>query len=246
MTTRYAQISETLARDIAQGLYPIGSVLPTELDLAKQFGVSRSTIRAAMHELQTLGLVSRKKSAGTRVEADRPISDGGNFLKSFGSINDIRQFGEETEREILITTSVVADDEIAAKIGARPGSRWLHLQSVRRSLTAGNRPICWSDIYISDKYSERILARIETHSGILSTLIEELSGRPVTEIRQDISAKSLSKEQAEVLESEPGDLSLAIRRQYILSPSDLAEVSISLHPVDRFNYHTRLTRQSNK
>lgn len=39
-------------------------------------------------------------------------------------------------------------------------------------------------------------------------------------------------------------LALEIRRQYLLSSNELAEVSISLHPADRFKYSTRITRQS--
>jgi DNA-binding GntR family transcriptional regulator len=36
---------------------------------------------------------------------------------------------------------------------------------------------------------------------------------------------------------------LEIRRQYVLSPNTLVEVTISLHPADRFSYSTRLRRQ---
>ena len=60
LETRYATVAKVLSEAIGTGRYPVGSVLPNELELAVEFGVSRSTIRAALRELQVSGLVSRK------------------------------------------------------------------------------------------------------------------------------------------------------------------------------------------
>jgi len=243
MLTRYAQVTEALSGAIANGDYPVGSILPNELELAKQFGVSRSTVRAAMKELQALGLVSRKKSAGTRVESARPSAHGTNFINSFSTIEAIQQFGEETERVVQSTESLVADDDLAARLGCRPGSRWLRIFSLRHPPGGEGRPICWTDVYIADAYAARLLERLHTHEGLLSSLIEEFAGRPVTEVRQDISAQCLTEDQAAALDTQPSALALEIRRQYLLSSNELAEVSLSLHPADRFKYSTRITRQ---
>ncbi|TJX00371.1 GntR family transcriptional regulator, partial [Neisseria gonorrhoeae] len=59
--TRYAQVARDLAEGIGNGRFPVGSVLPKELELCEQYGASRHTVRAAIRELQDLGLVSRKK-----------------------------------------------------------------------------------------------------------------------------------------------------------------------------------------
>ncbi len=64
MEKRYAFVARALTEAIADGRHPVGSVLPTEFELADQFAVSRSTVRAAMQELQASGLVSRKRNAG--------------------------------------------------------------------------------------------------------------------------------------------------------------------------------------
>ena len=71
METRYASVARRLAEGISTGEYPVGTVLPTEFRLAEQFGVSRATVRSALRELQQLGLVSRRRNTGTRVEAAR-------------------------------------------------------------------------------------------------------------------------------------------------------------------------------
>ena len=40
-----------------------GDALPSETDLARQFGVNRSTIREAIRELETHGLLGRERGA---------------------------------------------------------------------------------------------------------------------------------------------------------------------------------------
>ena len=67
--TRYAKVARDLVQGIGDGRFSVGSTLPTELELCEQYGASRHTIRAAIRELQELGMVSRRKKAGTRVES---------------------------------------------------------------------------------------------------------------------------------------------------------------------------------
>ena len=71
MEPRYAALARQIAQHITEGQHPVGSLLPGEVELAEQHGVSRATIRMAMRQLQDMGLISRRKRAGTRVEAGR-------------------------------------------------------------------------------------------------------------------------------------------------------------------------------
>ncbi|MEW6254905.1 MAG: GntR family transcriptional regulator [Pseudomonadota bacterium] len=244
METRYAYVARVLAEAIAQGRHPVGSVLPNELDLAEQFSVSRSTIRAAMRELQASGLISRRKSAGTRVEAARPARDAEGFVQTLSSVESVQQFGFETERRVQEVGEVVADEALAAQLGCRPGSRWLRISSIRcLKDNAAAPPICWTDVYVDDTYGDAMRPRIATYPAIFGSLLEEVSGRQISEIRQDIKAVGVPTRIAGALGSAPGAHALEIRRQYILSPASMAEVSLSIHPADRYSYATRLRRQ---
>ena len=64
----YEDIARDLLEAIHRGQYPIGGLIPTELELAARYDVSRQTVRAAMRRLTELGAVSRRKGSGTRVE----------------------------------------------------------------------------------------------------------------------------------------------------------------------------------
>ncbi len=56
-TPKYRQIADHLREGILNGDYPTGQPLPSEESLAKQFGVTRPTVRQAVAELRANGLV---------------------------------------------------------------------------------------------------------------------------------------------------------------------------------------------
>lgn len=60
-------IAHVLGVAIVTGAHPTGSTLPGELELAEQFGVSRSVIRESLRMLNAKGLVESRPKAGTRV-----------------------------------------------------------------------------------------------------------------------------------------------------------------------------------
>ncbi|OAK70118.1 PLP-dependent aminotransferase family protein [Lederbergia galactosidilytica] len=66
----YKQIADFIEQGISTGMFQPESMLPSERILAKELGVNRSTIVAAYDELQSLGIVERKKGSGTRISTD--------------------------------------------------------------------------------------------------------------------------------------------------------------------------------
>ncbi len=74
---KYRQILEALREDIASGRYKPGKRLPSEAELVRRFSASRMTVFRAMHELQSLGLVTRRVGSGTYVSSN---SNAGSYL----------------------------------------------------------------------------------------------------------------------------------------------------------------------
>jgi DNA-binding LacI/PurR family transcriptional regulator len=69
-THKYRQILEKLQNEISTGRYKPGKRLPSEAELVRRFGASRMTVFRAMHELQSLGLVTRRVGSGTYVSSN--------------------------------------------------------------------------------------------------------------------------------------------------------------------------------
>lgn len=65
----WTSIAETIAAEIAEGLYRPGDKLPTEAAFAARFGVNRHTVRQAMAALAAAGTVHARRGAGVFVTA---------------------------------------------------------------------------------------------------------------------------------------------------------------------------------
>ncbi|RWR02373.1 GntR family transcriptional regulator [[Pantoea] beijingensis] len=70
----YRQISNLLIGCIKQGQFPAGAMLPPERELAKQLGVSRSSIREALIALEITGWVEIRTGNGVYVSNPIPKS----------------------------------------------------------------------------------------------------------------------------------------------------------------------------
>jgi len=66
--TRARELAGKLTRGILEGIYPSGSRLPTERELAESFGSTRTTVREALKRLEALGLVRILQGSGIYVE----------------------------------------------------------------------------------------------------------------------------------------------------------------------------------
>ena len=103
----YLQLTTHFRDQIARGALPPGSQLPTELDLASTFEVSRNTVRQAMQVLVNDGLLERTQGRGTFVcsPTERHITNGHDAAtatceKRIGLM--LSRTGDQLNMEILI------------------------------------------------------------------------------------------------------------------------------------------------
>ncbi len=236
----FADIARTLTEEIASGKYPLGSVLPGELELCALFNTSRHTIRAALNELQQLGLVSRKKNAGTRVESAEPRND---FRPTLGSLEDLVQFGTTNVRVLKSIAENRIAGPLAKTLGLPNGSNWLVISSLRVD-RANHLPVGWTDAYIDPEYAEITELVCQEPNTLISTQIERRYGRRVAEIRQVVQAIAIPEAIAEALQVSPGLPGLQIIRRYYDASGQLFEATLTVHPADRFAVSMQLKRSA--
>jgi DNA-binding GntR family transcriptional regulator len=233
----YVQIAATLAAHIAQGKHPIGSLLPTEAELQQQFHVSRYVVRQAIQHLRSMGLVTARKGVGTRVEAREAAA---RFLLTMHSVGDIRQYATGMRLEIEEVDETVLRGSKAALIGARPGRRFLRIIGIRRR-DRDNKPVSHAEIFIDDAFSA-VKSQIPTVGTAIWEVIERQSGETLVEVEQQIDAVTLGGEHARLLEVAEGTPALRVIRRYYVTGRRLVELSINLHPANRFSYNMRIKR----
>jgi GntR family transcriptional regulator len=236
---RHTEIAAELAAAITDGRHP----------LCSRFDASRYTVRLALGELQAQGLISRRKNVGTRVESDRPTVG---FTHSLASAEDLAQFGATHTRVVQRVDEVVADRALAAALGCAVGTRWLRLSSLRldgpaqgkarRTRTATPSPIGWTDVYVDAAYAEVPELARTSPGTLVSTLIESRYGRRIARIEQDIGAAAVPVELAEALQAAAHSPALRIVRRYLDAAGEAFEISVTLHPAERFTFSMTLER----
>ncbi len=110
----YEQIAEQIEQLILNGELRSGDRLPTERELAEQFGASRTAVREAMKMLEQKGLVDMRPGRGMR------IIDGTSaaMRDSLGLMMRVGQTGSVN----LVEVREILEPEIAALAAARAGA----------------------------------------------------------------------------------------------------------------------------
>jgi DNA-binding GntR family transcriptional regulator len=236
----YAQVARKLSAAIASGRFPVGSLLPTELELCDQYGTSRPTVRLALQELQAMGLVSRKKRLGTSVDSATPQAG---YSQAVASLEDLVQLAEDQMRILRKAERVVLSRAAAKQLGVLPGTRWIRLELLRLPGDGNEEePAGWTETYIDADYTDIPKLLRKQPKILVSSLIESHYGRRVAEVEQTIRAVPLAPDLAELLHAEPGSPALRIMRRYLDQANEAFEIAITIHPGERMSVSTRLRR----
>jgi GntR family transcriptional regulator len=129
---------QALTDAIERGLYPPGSLLPSETDLAGQLDVSRATLREALRTLEDRQLIIRRHGRGTFVSQVPIVKD---LHRNFGITAMIRAAGYHPSTTGAEATSGPATREVAGKLGLSPGTP---VTTLRRVRLADKRPVVLS------------------------------------------------------------------------------------------------------
>ena len=137
----YAQVKHALQEEIENRLQP-GDALPSEPELEKRFNVSRITVRRALDELASDGLIVRRQGRGTFVR-EQPIAQELTLLLSWSA--QLRQMGLEPSSASCEIDLVEPTREQATWLRLPPGEK---LVRIRRLRLANDEPICIMTNYI--------------------------------------------------------------------------------------------------
>tara|TARA_Y100001956_G_C4125392_1_gene189767 strand:- start:788 stop:1501 length:714 start_codon:yes stop_codon:yes gene_type:complete len=117
----YLQIKQYINDNIKSGHWPIGHRITTEIELTKQFNVSRMTVNKAIRDLVAEGKLQRKPRLGTFVcsnedKAESPLLDIRNIAE------EVTQRGKAYSSKVITQISLKADETIATKLGVMLGT----------------------------------------------------------------------------------------------------------------------------
>ena len=142
----YQQVMDDLKGEIARGVYAAGSRIPSEMELAKSYGVGRITVRRAIEELSRAGYLNRQQGRGTFVCAPK-------LKRKIRQKDDVQSFsdacrvnGMEPGARVISRKILPADSTEAQFFGVPVGTDLICVERVR---TADGVPVMLeNNIYV--------------------------------------------------------------------------------------------------
>ncbi len=233
---RYARLQRQLEQRLRDGLYPVGSLLPTEVELAAEFETSRFTVREALRNLTEGGFVERRQGVGTRVISSHPQV---HYAQSFTDLQELFQVAVETYFVLMGQQDVVLDAALAETVGGAEGERWIRVDGVRWT-EPGGRPLCFIESFVPERFREVVAGFGQVHGPFFARL-EEAAGVPIDVVEQDIRARAMPEVPQRLLGLADGAQSLQLLRRYVTAQGVLI-CSINWHPADQLTYKMKIQR----
>jgi len=208
--------------------------LPTERDLGATLGVSRPTVRQALANLESDGLVYRVQGAGTFV-ADRRISKSIE-LTSFSE--DMRARGLTPGSRTVTHETVAAGPRVGPALDVAPDSLVLHLERVR---TADDAPVCHEDVWLPGRLGPDLL-----DDALATSLYDALERRGVHVDRaeQTVAATVLDARTAALLDAPRHSAALRVTRTTYDVRGRLVEHAVTTYRGDRYDYRLTIRRHA--
>jgi GntR family transcriptional regulator len=262
----YRTLADRLRTAIRAGEYADGRQLPTEEQLAASFSVSRQTVRRAMQDLVSEGIIYRVAGRGTY-----PVAERDRYVNHFGSVEELMALSLDTECEVVSPLQRKVDVETASRLRL-PSDEICHVTLVRRHAGV---PFCYTSVYLPPRIGQLLAATDElatagrrsriTIIGLIDARLPEPAPRStaprstaprstaprgtgphgaVATAEQSVSAAGAPAFAARHLGCDVGEPLLRIDRLYFNAEDAPVELAISYFDPEHYSYRVRLRRRS--
>lgn len=229
----YEMVDSLVRKRLVDRVYPPGAMLPSEIQLAREFGVSQGTVRRALDALATEGLLHRRQGLGTFVPE---LEDRRSLFLFFNMVGlDGRQ--EMPAAEVLEARLVPVGPDDADALDITPGAPVRRLHRLR---FFEERPVVYETVTASEHLLPGLGAGSDPLPDHLFRHYEAAYGVTVVDAREEIRAVAASDAVAAHLGVTPGAPLLAvdriaytIDRRPVERRVSLCDTSNHLYRVDR-------------
>jgi DNA-binding GntR family transcriptional regulator len=235
----YAQLRNTLLREVREGGLEPGDRFPSEAAIRARFRVSRATVRQALADLEAGGFIRKVQGLGSFVSA--PKIRHVPLLTSFTELASSQGF--TPSHRVLSSSVEEASDDAADELGLEAGARCRFL---RRLFLADGDAVglaeTWLPLDVLDGHDD-LLDRDRLDQG---SMYEVLQGEPIGLVLdhavETISPGVVDAPRAKLLSCKAGTPVLMIRRLTFTPEKRAVESTRLVFVGDRYEYRVELRR----
>jgi GntR family transcriptional regulator len=233
-TSTVSRIYGLLADEIAAGARRVGDRLPPERVLAKELGVSRTTVRRALGALVADGLIESHVGRGAFVAGGR-MSEPPNVLMSFSELG--RRHGLTPSARVIAQGVRDATIDEARDFEIAPGSTVFFVERLR---LLDQHPIAVDETRIPLDIAPGLKDADFTSASIYECLTA--SGHAPFRANYAVEAINAPTETARVLETETGAALLIANTRAFDMAGRLVELGKTTYRGDRYRFEATLRR----
>jgi GntR family transcriptional regulator len=231
----YVWIRAMILDRIRDGRWPAQFQLPSEDELARQFQVSRMTLRHALQQLVQQGALYRRRGVGTFVspiKLERDLSR----LTSFSE--DAAAARQSTSSTILSIRTAPATDQEQEHLQLLPCQQVVWVERVRYR---GDTPIAMQVLRVPKELCPE-LANHETAAGSFYAYYEQVRGFRLGWGIESIEAGMPTRKERSLLQIPPRTAVLLVRRRTFLEDGTPLELSETRYRGDEHAFTVTLRR----
>ncbi|MGH8916756.1 MAG: GntR family transcriptional regulator [Actinomycetes bacterium] len=237
----YRTLAAQIRDAIRNGEYADGRQLPTEGQLSASFSVSRQTVRRAMQDLVSEGIIYRVAGRGTY-----PVAEEDRYVNHFGSVEELMALSLDTECQVVSPLQRKVDVETASRLRLRSDE----IFTVALVRLHADVPFCHTSVYLPPRIGQLLTDADELSSPgrrsrvtVIGLIDARISGS-ITAAEQSVSAAGAPAFAARHLGREAGEPLLRIDRLYFDDEDDPVELAVSYFDPEHYSYRVKLRRRS--
>lgn len=223
----YQQLTGVLSGSIQAGDIAIGDELPRETDIAHHYSVSLITVRQALRELETKGLIKKRSAKPAIVVAQSPNV---NLSWSLENVADMAVFAKDAILEVK-SYERVSSPILQQQFGLAETETGYCLKSVLHGSGGRHTQVT---AYFPPDIGKRIRRSDFKHALIFRSVQTQL-GLKVDVSKVKVCAEIASEETARDLEVAPGSAILCVEILFQSEDQRNVEYSIARHPAEYFS-----------
>ncbi|MDF3311274.1 GntR family transcriptional regulator [Rhodococcus sp. T2V] len=223
-----ARAALLLRRRLSDGFWTAGDRLPSEPVLAEQLEVSRVSLRAALAQLETEGLITRRHGSGTYVNSVRPLVRS--LHNHIGTDQLIRSKGHTPGISEMSWRRTKADATVASCLGLEVGAPIVDLYRVR---TSDETPVTIEHDYFS---ADLVPPGPITIGPSLYLFLSDICGTEVVFGVAELEPARAGSEYGAIFGVDPDQLCMVIRQVDYTEAEQPVSYSVEYHLASAFDF----------
>lgn len=234
---KYLQLREILRKRMLTD-YEVGGRLPSEQALCEEFGISRETVREALRQFETEGVIERHRAQGTFL-VRKP--EGAIDPRLTGHTEDFSALRLNTRAKVIAAEVIDAPEEAAHLKDSNEQAFF-----IRRLRYFDDIPLAVHDAYLPVSVGAKLQGLDLSNTSIVRELNETLA-IPCFEEREQIEATLASDSMAADLDIQAGAPLLLLTRHFVAESGEALILFKSYYRADRYYYTLNLSdRRGNR